>query len=361
MGKQTGIAWTDHTFNPWIGCSKVSIGCANCYAERENSFRKWVPEGWGPGRPRKRTSEANWREPIKWARQAVADGVLRRVFIASLADVLDTEVPGEWRQDLWNLVDEIGSINQGTAGLEVMLLTKRSDHFNLLPADWLRLAPDHVRLGVTAEDQPNANMRLRHLLQEWDGKNFVSVEPMLGPVDLVEAVPDMVWAWDETNADTDDCEPEEFVEECEAELDWVNYGNDLVRNPEHTEWTRSRIQRVKWLVAEKCIDWVICGGESGSKARPMSQAWVLQLRAQCDELGIPFFFKQWGEWAPLSKARDRYFLVHTPGDLNDICVDEPAHMLENWMGSQMLGRVGAKQAKRWLMGHEYLEFPKEER
>lgn len=150
MGKQTGIAWTDHTFNPWIGCTKVSIGCANCYAERENSFRKWVPEGWGPGRPRKRTSEANWREPIKWARQAVADGVLRRVFIASLADVLDTEVPGEWRQDLWNLVDEIGSINQGSAGLEVMLLTKRSDHFNLLPADWLRLAPDHVRLGACA-------------------------------------------------------------------------------------------------------------------------------------------------------------------------------------------------------------------
>jgi protein gp37 len=97
MGDKTGIAWCDHTFNPWIGCQKVSAGCQNCYAERENNFRKWVPK-WGKDyRP---TGRANWEKPIQWAKQAVADGVTRRVVCASLADVFDIQAPSYLRVDL---------------------------------------------------------------------------------------------------------------------------------------------------------------------------------------------------------------------------------------------------------------------
>lgn len=89
MGTKTGIEWTDHTFNPWIGCTKVSPGCTNCYAASQNAFRKWNGGTWGPGAPRKETSEANWHQPLLWARQAKAEGKRHKVFCASLADVFD--------------------------------------------------------------------------------------------------------------------------------------------------------------------------------------------------------------------------------------------------------------------------------
>ena len=116
------IEWTDHTFNPWIGCQHVSPGCDHCYAEAQNAFRKWNGGTWGPHAPRKRTSEENWKNPVKWnaeAREFKRElGHRPRVFCASLADVFDNQVPPEWRRDLFVLIRECRR-------LDWLLLTKR--------------------------------------------------------------------------------------------------------------------------------------------------------------------------------------------------------------------------------------------
>jgi hypothetical protein len=126
------IEWTDHTFNPWIGCTKVSPGCAHCYAETEDKRRGWTAEGWGKGKPRKRTSAAYWKQPLKWNRDQlfecdecgkrflspvtgpvccgfIPNRVRPRVFCASLADWLDDEVPIEWLADLLALIHDAES------------------------------------------------------------------------------------------------------------------------------------------------------------------------------------------------------------------------------------------------------------
>ena len=101
MAEVSEISWTDATFNPWIGCTKVSPACDHCYAERDNGRRGWVA-GWGPGVPRRRTK--TWGDPLKWNRKATESGLRPRVFCASLADVFDNEVPQAWREDLWALL-----------------------------------------------------------------------------------------------------------------------------------------------------------------------------------------------------------------------------------------------------------------
>src|SRR5260221_13405634 len=107
MGENSNISWTDATFNPWIGCTKVSTGpkgaCEFCYAERDNNRRHWV-QAWGSGVPRHRTSAETWRQPCKWDKKAIATGYRPRVFCASLADVFDNEVDPAWRADLWQLI-----------------------------------------------------------------------------------------------------------------------------------------------------------------------------------------------------------------------------------------------------------------
>ena len=119
MGEKSAIAWTEATFNPWVGCSKVSAGCTNCYAERDFAIRRKFVE-WGPGKPRRRTSEAYWKQPLKWDRQAAKDGVRRKVFCASLADVFDQEVDDSWRDDLFALI-------RRTPHLDWLILTKRPE------------------------------------------------------------------------------------------------------------------------------------------------------------------------------------------------------------------------------------------
>jgi protein gp37 len=240
MSETTGIGWTDHTFNPWIGCTKVSQGCKLCYAETQNNRYGWNPEGWGAGKPRKRTSAANWKKPIQWAKQAVKDGVIRRVFCSSLADVMDDEVPGEWTVDLTEMIESIGRY---IGGLEWLILTKRPENIrNVIPDEWLSDPPDYVRLGVTCEDQANANKRIPQLINAWKGKNFLSVEPMISRISLVGF----------------------------ASPTWG-------------------------MIPESAfIHWVICGGESGAGCRPMDIEWARDLRDQCQTAGVPFFFKQLG-------------------------------------------------------------------
>jgi protein gp37 len=234
MGEKTGIAWTDHTFNPWIGCQKVSEGCHNCYAERQNNGRfHWVGE-WG--KDYRRTSASYWQDPIVWAKRAVKDGVIRRVFCASLADVFDDNPQvEEWRLELWSLIQKTLDIG----GLEWLILTKRPENiYPFMMSHWMANPTENIRLGVTAENQEMADERIPMLFGSWKGKTFVSIEPMIGSVSLM--------GWD------------------------GRYSRDYL-----PDW-----------------NWIICGAESGPSARPMDIEWARSVRDQCQAAGVPFFLKQ---------------------------------------------------------------------
>lgn len=190
MAEQSGISWTDATFNPWIGCTKVSVGefgaCVNCYAERDNDRRKWVA-GWGPGVPRRRTAPSNWQQPIRWQRQA-ADFVAqfgrhRRVFCASLADVFDNEVSQEWRDDLWALL-------RATPDLRWLLLTKRIGNApDMLPADWPYA---NAGLGATIVTQAEWDRDYHKLAALPAAFHFISDEPTLAHINIGDARPDWI-------------------------------------------------------------------------------------------------------------------------------------------------------------------------
>lgn len=170
MGERTAIAWCHHTMNAWIGCEKVSAGCANCYAE---AFDKRIGgDHWGRGKPRRVLSDAYWREPIKWNRAAEKAGERRRVFSSSLADVLDPEAPEGQRERLFNLIGE-------TPWLDWLLLTKRPENGRRLipPTPYCGPRPN-VWLGVTVE-HPDTLWRVRELAQLPAAVRFVSAEPLL--------------------------------------------------------------------------------------------------------------------------------------------------------------------------------------
>jgi protein gp37 len=176
MAEKTGISWTDSTFNPWIGCTKVGPGCDHCYAEALMDTR-WHKVQWGPGGERKRTSAANWKQPLLWEREheafALAHDRRRRVFCASLADVFDNEAPAEWRADLFALID-------ATPHLDWLLLTKRIGNVQrMAPASGL---PANVWLGATIVNQEEYDRDAHKLLAVPASVRFLSVEPMLGQI-----------------------------------------------------------------------------------------------------------------------------------------------------------------------------------
>ena len=176
MAEFTNIEWTDHTFNPWIGCQKVSTGCDNCYAESMMDHRFHKVQ-WGPHGIRKRTSAANWGQPFRWARDAARRGKSSRVFCASLADVFDNKADAAWRMDLFDLI-------RMTPELDWQLLTKRPENAErMLPANWGSGYPN-VWLGTTAEDQRNFDRRWRILEAIPADIHFISYEPALGPLQI---------------------------------------------------------------------------------------------------------------------------------------------------------------------------------
>ena len=178
MGETTSISWCDATWNPWIGCTKVSPACDFCYAARDNERRKWV-SGWGPGIPRRRTK--TWGNPLTWSRKAAVTGLRPRVFCASLADVFDNEVPDEWRADLWALV-------KATPNLRWILLTKRiGNAAKMLPADWPYPNAGLMATLANQEEWDRDWPKLARTPATWRG---VSAEPLLGPIDIGTAKPD---------------------------------------------------------------------------------------------------------------------------------------------------------------------------
>lgn len=178
MGEKTGISWTDHTFNPWWGCTKVSAGCDHCYAE---AFDKRVGgEHWGKDQPRRIMSDHYWNDPIRWNRQHEKEGTRGLVFCASMADVMDDEAPPGMRDRLWNVID-------ATPRLTWQLLTKRPQRYErYLPP---KFKHGNVWLGTTTEDQSNYNLRWPILAKACDLFNlrsWISYEPALGPLTLVD-------------------------------------------------------------------------------------------------------------------------------------------------------------------------------
>jgi protein gp37 len=185
---QTTIGWTatvlgdgttlpGYSYNPWIGCEKVSSGCLNCYAERQNRTWGWVDK-WGG--ERKKTSTNNSKKVLGWHVNVFRTGIRRKVFVASLADVFDDKVPREWRDELWELIDN-------TPNLDWLILTKRPQNImGMLPDNWGE-GWKNVWLGVTIEDEANLSRGL--ILKDIPAKlRFISYEPALEMVDFTEVL-----------------------------------------------------------------------------------------------------------------------------------------------------------------------------
>lgn len=249
---ETKIEWTatrlpdgsllpGFSFNPWVGCTKVSRACDGCYAEawaKRSGIVKWGNE------PRHRTSASNWQGPLKWNREAEAAGIRRKVFCASLADVFDNQVDPAWRIDLFRLIGL-------TPHLDWLLLTKRPQNIaKMLPSDYVLAGkpPHNIWLGTTVENQEEADRRIPHLLAVPAKVHFLSCEPLLGPVDL------------------------------SSFLYWKGSTG------------------LEWSLPPSARRWVITGGESGPHARPSHPDWFRWLRDQCAAAGAPHFFKQHGDW-----------------------------------------------------------------
>ena len=259
MAENSGIEWTHHTFNPWIGCTKVSAACDNCYAERWDQ-RFTGGDRWGPRAQRTRTAKSNWSKPITWNHKAGQRGVRERVFCASLADVFDNHksIHDDWRRDLWELIDRCRN-------LDWLLLTKRPQNIKrLISSCWLeRGIPSNVWIGTTVENQDEANRRIPHLVRIPAAVRFLSCEPLLGPLDLSP------WLF-----------PVQACGDCpcpDPENDRDGF-DECCRDPE---------------ILPAVLQWVITGGESGPGFRKSNPDWLRDLQCQCHVADVPFLFKQW--------------------------------------------------------------------
>ena len=180
MGERTAIGWTDHTFNPWWGCTKVSSGCKNCYAEKVSA--RFGGDHWGKGKPRREFWSKHWLEPLKWDAKAKKTGIRKRVFSGSMCDVFDLEGPEVYRANLFRLIGK-------TPSLDWLLLTKRPELIGaFIPDEWIREPgfPWNVWIGTSVEDRA-AKTRIAHIHGIPSAIRFLSCEPLiedLGGLDL---------------------------------------------------------------------------------------------------------------------------------------------------------------------------------
>lgn len=308
MSDKTGIEWTDATWNPIRGCSRVSEGCRNCYAEAvANRFK-------GPGQPYDgliarggqwngniRVVDSLMDQPLRWRKP-------RRIFVNSMSDLFHENVPDE-------VIARVFQVMHFAERHTFQVLTKRPQRMleflsrcgNGGGHGWMTHNGDptesyggtgivvgvekrwplpNVWLGVSVEDQATADERIPLLLQTPAAVRWISAEPLLGPIDFSGM--------------------------------WVPHENPAMHE--------NMLER---------LDWVVVGGESGKNARPMQADWARTIRDQCQSAGVPFFFKQWGEWLP---------------DNQNQAISGPS-------GASQAIRVGKKQAGRLLDGREWNEYP----
>jgi protein gp37 len=360
--KETKIEWTNSTWNPLIAlrkdsgkrgwyCQKISPECDHCYAAAMNQRSDGLVgigngDGYAPDQLAKvdiQVHEKTLLQPLRWSGP-------RKVFVCSMTDLF-----GEWHTDA--MIDRVFAIMAMTPHITYQVLTKRPSRMLAYCTEartidgiaekwanteahkpiWIgtptvtirsmfRWPLPNVWLGVTAGNQAMADERVPVLLRTPAAKRFVSYEPALGPVDLTNlsvAAPDGQEQWDAL--DKQEAEDAAWEGEC---------GNSL--------------------------DWLIMGGESGPKARPMNPEWAWAMRDQCERAGVPFFFKQWGEFAPLGafdgfKEAAQLPLWYVAKD--GTFVEGRNGQIEEGTRYQPVYRVGKKRAGRLLQGVEYSQFP----
>lgn len=375
MADSTHISWCDMTYNHWEGCTKVSPGCDNCYAEARN-IRFNQGGNWGPGAPRRLMSEATRQNPIKWNKKAgeglfvechfcrkrefrgryklfektILDRcsnpdclslqesetvrVRPRVFCSSLSDVFDNEVPIEWLVDLLDtirvcpsldflmLTKRIGNFNKRMSEARSFLFSDETGHSELYEwvDNWINgKPPANVWLCITVVNQQEADRDISKLLEIPARVRGLSMEPLLEAVSLLDHPP---------------FNRAPIPSEIQAQLRAI-WPNGLPENS-----LNAQLDKIK-------IDWVIAGGESGSNARPMNPDWARSLRDQCVAAGVKFHFKQFGEWAPSEQPahpENADYKIHSgKGFLFD--------------DGQWVDRIGKTKAGRTLDGRTWDQFP----
>lgn len=354
MGENSAIEWTDATVNFWWGCTKVGPGCDNCYAEKWS--RRTGGDHWGVGVPRRKIKGAvalmhrldngysNWAADHEAASgNARAFGFpqpswgrRRRVFVQSMSDLFDLEVPVEWFAEAWKTIKACDRIDIQIVTKRISAVRKRLAEIG--ETEW----PRHAGLLISVVNQPEADRDVPRLLDlkaaldiPWVG---LSMEPLLGAVDL-RAV-----HW----RDGDDDVYFDALAGGHSRLDSLGKA--------------ASVDGPVWGM----LDWVIAGGESGPGARPMHPDWARALRDQCKAGGVPFFFKQWGEWLPTD---DWYEGKPDDQPVHDWYENHPVSLpLRRWNGMEwteggnddgpLMARIGKKTAGRHLDGREHNDTPK---
>ena len=256
MGSRSKIEWTDYTWNPWRGCTRVSAGCRFCYM-----FSAQKRYGNDPSVV---VRTKTWAQPFKWQREAERDCVHRwLVFVCSWSDFFHEDAD-QWRDDAWDVI-------RRCPGLIFQILTKRPKRIvGCLPADWGDGYPN-VWLGVSVEDQKAADERIPILLKIPAAVRFLSCEPLLGEIDLCKWL-DPLGGVDRTTR--------RLIEQGLLNRD---QSDSLRRNT---------------------IDWVIVGGESGHGARLMIPEWAWEIQHACNRASVPCFIKQMGSmWAMIHRVK----------------------------------------------------------
>jgi protein gp37 len=321
MGERSRIEWTDATWNPVTGCTSVSDGCRNCYAKRmvERFPKAHGPAQWADVDREVQFSDiiihpARLDQPLRWKKP-------RRIFVCSMGDLFHEDVSEEW-------IDKVIGTMYLAPQHTFMVLTKRPERMR----DYIAVGNFDKRtwpirnlwLGVTAENQEMADQRIPILLQTPAAVRFVSVEPMLEPMDL-----------------------ERYL--------WGTVG-DTAGYFDRNGKRRSRGAGGQMLMASplNALHWVICGGESGPGARPMHPNWARSLGDQCHEAGVPFFFKQWGEWMAASDPS----CPCGPPRKDWMWADgKPFWAGDGDRGLPLFRRIGKKAAGCLLDGREWKEMP----
>jgi protein gp37 len=241
MAETTEIGWTDGTFNPWWGCTRVSPACAHCYADFA-ATRFGLPGLWEDGGARKFFGDKHWNEPKRWNAKAEAQGVVKKVFCASMADVFEPHAElAPHRERLWGLIEE-------TPWLAWQLLTKRPENImSMIPSDWRSELPRNVWVGTSVENS-RWTERAEALKTVPAAVRFLSCEPLLGSL----------------------------------------FESRGKRRPLDVDG----------------LDWIIVGGESGPQFRPLEAGWVREVRDATLGAELPFFFKQWGGATPKANGKE---------------------------------------------------------
>ena len=370
MADKTKIEWTDATWNPITGCSVVSPGCTNCYAMRlagtrlkHHPTRKDLTTMSKAGpvwNGEVRFNEKALMDPLRWTRP-------RMIFVCAHGDLFAENVPDKW-------IDKVFAVMAAAHWHTFQVLTKRPErmrsYLSTVPREfpisaaqinlpdevdfegrWPHLPLPNVWLGVSVEDQKRADERIPELLKTRAAVRFVSAEPLLGAIDLNSILGGTLWIGGQRG--------------CEGKHQHNGHRGETIHGILHDSDPRKEHHHHD----ERCrrgLDWVIAGGESGPGARPMHPDWARSLRDQCASAGVPFFFKQWGNWMDLTKLKPTTCAIEErvitrSGKVIGVGVDygQKGIVDHDWreQGGAWMGRVSKKFAGRLLDGIEHNAMP----